>query len=109
LDYRIKRCTQRFSATYENSIPLIRGNPNYLEQVVINLVTNACQALPDPEKGVFVSASFDVRRKAVVIAVRDEGRGMDKNVIDHIFEPFFTTKDQRDGTGLGLSICQQHR
>jgi signal transduction histidine kinase len=105
IDYRIKRCTQRFSDAYDPSIPLIRGNPNYLEQVVINLVTNACQALADPEKSVRVSTVLDVAAKAVVITVRDEGRGMDKNVIDHIFEPFFTTKDQRDGTGLGLSIC----
>jgi signal transduction histidine kinase len=105
IDYRIKRYTQRLYDTYGDNIPLIRGNPNYLEQVIINLVTNACQALPDPEKRVYVSTAHDAQKNHVVLIVRDEGRGMDKETIQHIFDPFFTTKDQKEGTGLGLSLC----
>jgi signal transduction histidine kinase len=105
IDYRIKRCTQRFSDAYADNIPRIRGNPNYLEQVIINLVKNACQALPDPGKGVYVSTIHDVRANKVVVTVRDEGRGMEKSILDQVFDPFFTTKSQQDGTGLGLSIC----
>jgi signal transduction histidine kinase len=105
IDYLINKCTRRFSINYGEHLPFIRGNPNYLEQVVINLVKNACQALPNPEKGVFISTSFDEKQNRIILVVRDEGSGIEKTNLDHIFDPFFTTKNPNEGTGLGLSIC----
>jgi two-component system cell cycle sensor histidine kinase/response regulator CckA len=96
--------------------PLVRIEPGQIEQVVMNLVVNARDAVP--EGGtinvyadiVAVDAQTMARYPAVVpgsyarIAVRDTGVGIDPEIERHVFEPFFTTKDPAKGTGLGLSI-----
>jgi two-component system cell cycle sensor histidine kinase/response regulator CckA len=96
--------------------PLVRIEPGQIEQVVMNLVVNARDAVP--EGGtinvyadiVTVDAQTMSRYPAVVpgayarIAVRDTGAGIDPEIERHVFEPFFTTKDPAKGTGLGLSI-----
>ena len=77
-----------------------------LQQVLINLMSNAIQAMP--EGGTLHLRSFDCdrdRETGLAIEVRDTGRGIAPDMLNRIFDPFFTTKG-RDGTGLGLSISQ---
>jgi signal transduction histidine kinase len=59
------------------------------------------------EKGIFVSTSFDKEERNVVIKVKDEGVGIDSDILPHITDPFFTTKQNSGGTGLGLSISSR--
>jgi len=90
-------------------LPLLNGDPNYLEQVFINLIGNARDVLEtvDGEKVLTVkSFSCEFRdAPAIGVAISDTGPGIPDNVKDKIFEPFFTTKEVGKGTGLGLSIC----
>ncbi len=85
---------------------LIMMNRTELQQVLINLIVNAIQAMPDG--GVLCLAtkneSFE-GASGITIMIEDTGQGMPKHVLEKIFDPFFTTK-QREGTGLGLSISQ---
>jgi len=87
-----------------DDIPLFRGNAQKLEQVLINLVINASQAMPDDTRGEIQIAS---RRDGewVEVTVADNGAGMGEATLKNIFDPFFTTKRARGGTGLGLSIA----
>ena len=101
---QIKQLTRHFKLSLQEDLPTVKGNPQQLEQVVINLVMNAIQALPDREKAVEVISSFDRENDSVVIQVKDNGEGMAKEVKDRIFEPFFSTKLDRGGSGLGLAI-----
>jgi C4-dicarboxylate-specific signal transduction histidine kinase len=83
--------------------PLVLGNPIQLEQVFINLLTNARDALADAErKEVHISCS--VRDDFTTIVLEDTGPGIPPGLEQRIFDPFFTTKDVGSGTGLGLSI-----
>ncbi|MCK5417060.1 MAG: PAS domain S-box protein [Desulfobacterales bacterium] len=100
----IKKSTNQFSIEYATKLPLLEGNFQRLEQVMINLVQNACQALPDPQKGIFITIRFDWINSNIVIKVRDEGMGIPPETLDHITDPFFTTKHDSGGVGLGLSI-----
>ena len=100
----IKRSTNNFSIKCKEDLPLIKGNSQKLEQVVINLIQNACQALPDGEKGIFVKSSYDDETGDIVIEVRDEGTGIPDESLSHIMDPFFTTRRSDGGTGLGLSV-----
>jgi len=75
--------------------------------VVVNLIVNACQALPDKEKGIHIATSFNPERRACVLTVRDEGVGISEEIMPHITDPFCTTKRQSGGTGLGLSISMR--
>ncbi len=100
----IKKNTNRFVLDIDEEVPDIRGNFQRLEQVIINILQNACQALPDPNKGIYVSTSFDSVSDRVVIICRDEGIGIPEQDIGHVMDPFFTTKRDSGGTGLGLSI-----
>jgi PAS domain S-box-containing protein len=104
LNTQVKQHTRHFKLTLEEGLPAVRGNPQQLEQVIINLVMNAIQALPDREKKVVVATYFDREADCVVIRVKDEGEGMSKEVKDRIFEPFFSTRLDRGGSGLGLAI-----
>ena len=89
------------------TLPTVRGNSQQLEQVVINLLTNACHALDDPNQKIVVSTQVVNEGKEIAIVVQDEGVGIDEKFQQSVFDPFFTTKQDRDGTGLGLSISYQ--
>ncbi len=78
-------------------------NPGQLNQVFLNLLTNAAQAIK--EEGTIWIETEDLRRQnSLVIRIRDNGIGMPAETVNKIFDPFFTTKDVGEGTGLGLSI-----
>jgi len=104
LDSTIKKATDRFSVAYDDRIPVIRGSSQQIEQVVVNIIINACQALENRSQGIFVSTAYENDGGSVVLRVRDEGRGVPEAIQKSIFDPFFTTRRDTDGTGLGLSI-----
>jgi PAS domain S-box-containing protein len=106
VNHEILKGTRDFRVEYGKDIPPVTGCAQELEQVVINLVNNALQALPGPSAGIRIATFFEPERECVSIAVRDEGRGMTKEVLDRLAEPFFTTRQDAGGLGLGLSICQ---
>jgi signal transduction histidine kinase len=103
----VKKSTNRFSQTYEPNIPLVKGNVHRIEQVVINLLVNASQALTNSEQAVSVSTAFDHKSDCVLLEVQDEGAGMSADVLQQITDPFFTTKRDTAGTGLGLSMSDR--
>lgn len=103
----IKTSTNNLTVELAEKLPRIFGNQQHMEQVVANLILNACQALPDMEKGIHVSTCFNPERNSCVITVRDEGVGISKENMPHITDPFFTTKRQTGGTGLGLSVSMR--
>lgn len=100
----IKKSTGNFIVSYGKDLPLIKGNAQQLEQVVINLINNACQSLKDSTAKITVSTYFNSERKKVRIKVEDEGIGIDEKDLKYIMDPFFTTKRNIGGTGLGLSV-----
>ena len=86
-------------------IPPLRCAPAQINQVLLNLIGNAAQAI-DHDSGM-VTIRTQTLGGYAMIAVQDNGRGIPPDVLPRIFEPFFTTKPVGQGTGLGLSICQQ--
>jgi len=83
-------------------IPLVLCNPGQLNQVFMNLLVNAAQAI---EKHGVISLETRREGESVVIVIADTGCGIPAETAGRIFEPFFTTKEVGKGTGLGLSIC----
>lgn len=91
---------------YADDLPYIMGNEGELEQVMLNLIKNAGQALLESAKTTReITINASATKEAVIIKVSDNGLGMDDIVKNRIFEPFFTTKPIGEGTGLGLSVC----
>lgn len=87
----------------EENVPLVKGDPGKLQQVFLNLITNAQQAMP--EGGTLTILSwFDQKNKTVAIQFKDTGNGIKAKHLKHIYEPFYTTKPPGKGTGLGLFI-----
>lgn len=91
--------------------PRIRGNPGQLQQLLLNLLVNARQAMPDGGR-LILRLAADTAAGTVDLTVRDTGCGMEPDVMHRIFEPRFTTKRGPDetgkgGTGLGLSACRE--
>ena len=81
------------------------ADPSLIEQVLINLMVNAIEAVKEQENPkIILSADSNEKRKAI-IRVADNGSGMPEEVIDKIFIPFFSTK--KSGSGIGLSLCKQ--
>jgi PAS domain S-box-containing protein len=107
LSNMIKKSTNHFSIKYDKNMPTVKGNFQRLEQVMINLIQNACQALPEAKKGIFISVQYIKENSTIVINVRDEGKGIPPETLQHITDPFFTTRHESGGVGLGLSISSK--
>jgi PAS domain S-box-containing protein len=103
----IKSATKNFSVSFGDNIPAVKGNFQKLEQVVINLLENSCQALQNNSRSIIIKTYFEKEDGCVVIEVKDEGIGMDPKIIKEITDPFFTTKRDIGGTGLGLSVSSK--
>ncbi len=102
-----KKATNHFHVEYADPIPSFKGNTQRIEQVAINLIINACEALQDKKHSVRVSTGYDEGSKSVVMKVSDQGEGMLPEVLERIGDPFFTTKRDTGGTGLGLAISKK--
>jgi two-component system NtrC family sensor kinase len=91
-----------------DDLPPLWADPNQLRQVLINLVSNAHQALREtpPPRQLTLSTHTDAARAHVMFTVDDTGPGIPLDIQTRIFEPFFTTKPLGVGTGLGLSLCR---
>lgn len=100
----IRKATAHFTAEYAESLPSIVGNAQRIEQVIVNLIINACQALPDRERRIVVSTTFAPDSGTAIFRVRDEGVGIAPEHLSRLTDPFFTTKRDSGGTGLGLSV-----
>ncbi len=106
LDTTIHKATRNFTVDYEPELPCFRGNGHRIEQVVVNLVLNACQALTTPDQAIALRTCADLQSGSVVFEVKDEGCGIDEERLQRVTDPFFTTKREIGGTGLGLSISE---
>jgi two-component system cell cycle sensor histidine kinase/response regulator CckA len=88
-----------------DSVPTIYGDPGQLNQVLVNLVTNASHAIGDLPGTITVALSGDDPGQ-VRLTITDTGSGMDEQTAARLFEPYFTTKEAGKGTGLGLSVVR---
>jgi len=91
-------------------VPLVRGDPHILQEVIFNLCTNALAAMPDGGnlslRSFVMEADTFSQFTRVAIEVADTGCGIPESNIDKIFQPFFTTRKDAGGTGLGLALCR---
>jgi len=95
------------NVAFDPYLPLVLGDRIQLQQVVLNLVVNACEAMATigaHERRISISAHFDASSCEVMCAIRDRGAGIASEDLDRIFQPFVTTKVQ--GLGMGLAICR---
>ena len=87
-------------------IPYIRISPSELQQVILNLINNAIDAMKTSGGTIIIKTKTSkVEKNHLVISIEDDGPGIPKDILNRIFDPFFTTKAVGKGTGLGLSIC----
>ncbi len=84
------------------ALPAVQGDAEMVKQMLLNLLINSIQAMPD---GGEVVVSAGVQEQKLLIRVRDQGHGIQPEIRDRIFDPFFTTKE--NGTGLGLAVAHQ--
>ncbi len=110
LENRIKKSKIKLIKDYDINLPLIKIDPAQLNQVLVNLVVNAIQAMPEGgEIKLKTASTID----DVLIIINDSGDGIDLSDLENIFLPFYTTKGPGEGAGLGLpvalGIVQSHR
>lgn len=104
LHYLINKTTTRFHVDLMEDLPPLRGDRQQIEQVVINLVANALEALPTRGCRVTVATRHRTAESYLELEVRDEGIGIPPEHLERLCDPFFTTKQGQGGTGLGLAI-----
>ena len=102
VDNQVRR-TADVKEDFDPNLPTVIGNAQRLQQVIINIVINASQAMGDNRGTIRVITRFD--DNDVVLRIEDDGKGMDEKTVRQIFDPFYTTKRHQGGTGLGLSIA----
>ena len=92
------------SKAFDKALPEVQADPMQMQQVFLNLLINAIEAMPDGGT-LGMKTCYDTKPNFVQIMISDTGPGINKDIIDNIFQPFFTTK--RKGTGLGLAITRR--
>jgi len=98
----IKKSGVELVTEFEDRLPLIEGNLHNVEQIVLNLLINAIQAMEDRRGEVRIRTCFEDGK--IVFSVSDTGKGISPQFADRIFDPFVTSRQGKGGTGLGLSV-----
>lgn len=98
---RLKQHRVEVETSYAEPLPLVHADPDQMSQVLLNLVLNAIQAMPE---GGRLSLALEPEGPGMKLSVADTGSGMPAETLNKIFDPFFTTKDVGAGTGLGLTV-----
>jgi PAS domain S-box-containing protein len=117
ISYELRLQNVIIQTDFSGQLPLIQGNPQLLQQVFMNLITNSQWAIrkkSGTEGGtITIKTEYDSQKDRVNIYFSDAGIGMSSETVNRLFEPFFTTKEIGEGTGLGLSviygIIQEHK
>ncbi len=104
LNNLIKKSTESCQVEYADKLPRVRGDLHRLEQVIVNIIQNACHALQNQRQGISIRTYYQKKRQQVIVEVKDEGCGINEEDLRHLEDPFFTTKRDSGGTGLGLSV-----
>ena len=103
----LKEASHHLTVELEDGLPKISGNSQKLQQVIINLLLNASQALENQKQSIHVKTSKADEARFIVIEVIDKGPGAHPEDVKKMKDPFFTTKRDQGGTGLGLSISEK--
>lgn len=105
LEKRANTCGIQIHVDFQENLPMISALPFELEQVFLNLISNAVDSHEGkPYGSIHIATRFDTSRNCLVATVKDTGSGIAEEDLERIFDPFFTTKPVGKGTGLGLSI-----
>jgi PAS domain S-box-containing protein len=86
-------------------LPLCQADPNLIEQVILNLINNATEAMQDMKKGKTIEITSSLEKNCILMTVSDSGPGVPLDMKDQLFDPFYSTKN--NGTGIGLSISNR--
>jgi two-component system NtrC family sensor kinase len=116
LGYELRHSDVTWTTQLSPDVPVTMADPHQLQQVFVNIVNNARQALRDARRGGHLTINAEVGPSTFIkdqseaapvirITFQDDGPGIPPDALPHIFDPFFTTKLGGGGTGLGLSIC----
>jgi PAS domain S-box-containing protein len=116
LAYELRISNIEWTTHYSTDLPLTMADPQQLQQVFVNLVHNACQAMGEAHGRGHLTVTSELGRPAFLnrqsgaqpvirVIVQDDGPGIPHDIMPHIFNPFFTTKPPGEGTGLGLAVC----
>jgi hypothetical protein len=106
LHHRIKQLPpDTIRLELSRSLPAVNGNSAELEQVILNLILNALDAVADEKAGKILLRTDVEGRDRIILEVADNGSGIDTDHLPHLFDPFFTTKAPGQGVGIGLSTC----
>lgn len=112
VDNTIRQSSNHIKVHYAQDSPCFSGNAQRIEQVIINLIVNACQALTSPEQGISIKTEYSMQSMELCLEIRDQGCGIEPHHLSSLKDPFFTTKREQGGIGLGLSvsasIVQEH-
>ncbi len=106
---RLAKTTLRKSSVHirlnlTENLPDIEGNLQSIEQIILNIIINAVQAIDHQQGEIEIATGFQVKDGRVYITIKDNGRGISPSIADKIFLPFVTDKQTEGGTGLGLSV-----
>ena len=106
--YEHKRKNIVITKDTTNKLPPIFADANQIQQVLLNLIVNAEDAMLTTSSGgsIIIKSQYDIEQKSVIVELHDDGPGVPKEVTNKIFDPFFTTKDVGKGTGLGLTVAR---
>ena len=103
----LKKMTRHLTVSYEKALPPVPGNFQKLQQVIINLLVNAGQALENAGQAISVRTFINEQRTFIGIEVSDTGPGVSGEDLKKMKDPFYTTRRDDGGTGLGLSISEK--
>ena len=92
-----------FIEQFEEDLPMVLVDPSQMQQVFLNLIINAAEAMEDGGK-LTLDTRANTAKNSIDITITDTGHGIPEQYLDKLFDPFFTTKEVGHGTGLGLAI-----